>query len=89
MDKLQALAAKKAVANRYEHGNNVIEVGSTEEGRGIVKNELDVFCDGLITTTPGLPLITYHADCVRCFFMIRQDTPLPYVMLAGKVFRHT
>ncbi len=59
---------KKAVANRYEHGNNVIEINIAEEGRGVVKDELDVFCDGLVTSTTGLPLVTYHADCVPLFF---------------------
>ena len=59
---------EKAIANRYEHGNNVIRVGSHEEGRGVVKDELDVFCDGLFTSAADLPLITYHADCVPLFF---------------------
>ncbi len=59
---------KKAVANRYEHGNNVIEVGDAEEGMGIVREELPVFCDGLYTSVEGLPLVTYHADCVPLFF---------------------
>ena len=59
---------QKAVANRYEHGNNVLIVGAEEAGMGVVKPELPVFCDGLITTQEWLPLVTYHADCVPLFF---------------------
>ena len=59
---------QQAVANRYEHGSNVVIVGPDEAGMGVVKPELPVFCDGLVTTQEGLPLVTYHADCVPLFF---------------------
>lgn len=58
----------KAIANKYEHGNNVIAVTQNEAGMGVTREELPKFCDGLYTEDEQLPLVTYHADCVPLFF---------------------
>jgi YfiH family protein len=47
-----------AVTSRNEHGTNVFVAAAEDAGR-MVDN-----CDGLITTTPNLPLAITHQDCV-------------------------
>ena len=58
----------KAIANNYEHGSVVLKAERKDAGRGVIKENLDTFCDGLYTTEENLPLVTFHADCVPLFF---------------------
>ena len=50
----------------YEHGTNVLKLDSKDAGRGFDKEPLDN-CDGIITDSPDLTLITNHADCGAFF----------------------
>jgi len=59
---------RKAIANKYEHKNNVLAVTYNDAGMGVTREELPQFCDGLYTNEESLPLVTYHADCVPLFF---------------------
>lgn len=54
------------VAVSYEHGTNVIALTSCDAGRGFDKPPLDN-CDGIITDSAELTLITNHADCGAFF----------------------
>lgn len=59
---------QNAVANHYEHGISLYHVLWQDAGSGVTKENLAQHCDGLYTTETGLPLITYHADCVPLMF---------------------
>lgn len=50
----------------YEHGTNVIKLDADDAGRGFDKAPLDK-CDGIVTDSPAVTLITNHADCGAFF----------------------
>lgn len=60
---------EKIVSTDQTHTANVRVVTEQDAGHGIrvPKSYFDI--DGQITNVPGLPLITYHADCVPLFFV--------------------
>lgn len=50
------------------HSTNIYEVTQKDIGKGII-NESDIKgIDGLVTNVPGIPLITFYADCVPLYF---------------------
>lgn len=56
--------AEDWVVGGQVHTHNVASVDATHRGRGALSPEHVVSaCDGLITTTPGLPLYVAVADC--------------------------
>lgn len=58
----------KAVIINYAHTNAVYYAKKEDAGSGIIKEPVPVICDGLCTDEPGLPLMTFHADCTPLFF---------------------
>ncbi len=50
----------------YEHGTNVLKVDARDAGRGFDKAPLEK-CDGIITDSTEVTLITNHADCGAFF----------------------
>lgn len=60
---------KKIVSTDQTHTANVRVVTEVDAGHGITKPKQFFDVDGQITNVPGLPLITYHADCVPLFFV--------------------
>ena len=66
-----ALAAgipyERMVFDRYEHGTRVLYVTGEDAGRGYLQEPLPP-CDGLVTDTPELALVTGHADCMAFYF---------------------
>lgn len=60
---------KKIVSTDQTHTANVRVVTEKDAGHGITKPKTYFDIDGQITNVPGLPLITYHADCVPLFFV--------------------
>jgi len=59
---------QRPVLTQQTHSVNIREVGAADAGRGIIWPVGYTNVDGLITAEPGLPLVTYHADCVPLFF---------------------
>ena len=57
------------VSTQQTHTTRVIRVTEKDRGNGITKPQAYADVDGLVTNVPGLPLITYHADCVPLFFV--------------------
>lgn len=59
---------QRAVCGAQVHGTQVAVVGEKEAGRGATAAD-DALpgIDGLVTTTPGLPLLAFFADCVPVF----------------------
>ena len=60
---------KKIVSTDQTHTANVRVVTEKDAGHGITRPKIYHNIDGQITNVPGLPLITYHADCVPLFFV--------------------
>ncbi len=58
----------QAVGINYAHSAAVLRVYTGEKGRGIIREPLSQICDGLCSDTKGLPLVSFHADCVPLFF---------------------
>ncbi|MGI6669334.1 MAG: peptidoglycan editing factor PgeF [Acetivibrionales bacterium] len=56
------------VCTRQVHGTRVCIVGEGDRGKGFPGNS-DVLdgVDGLVTTTPGVTMVTFHADCAPVF----------------------
>ncbi len=51
------------------HDNKVYKVTEKDEGKGIIC-ESDIKCiDAFITDVPGIPIVTFHADCIPVFFL--------------------
>jgi YfiH family protein len=57
-----------AVVIRYAHSPLLYRAESKDAGCGVVREGLPETCDGLYTDTPGLPILSMHADCVPLFF---------------------
>ncbi len=60
--------ADSAVGINYAHSGAVYRVGRKDKGRGIFDEALPQVCDGLYTDEPGVPILSFHADCVPLFF---------------------
>jgi hypothetical protein len=59
---------KRAVAINYAHSAALYRAEASDAGCGIIKEGVTMVCDGLYTTDAGLPLMSFHADCVPLFF---------------------
>ncbi|HWR62374.1 MAG TPA: peptidoglycan editing factor PgeF [Clostridia bacterium] len=51
------------------HGDNIKAVTEADLGKGLTAPSDIVDVDGLMTNVPGVPLITFYADCVPLFFL--------------------
>lgn len=60
---------EKIVSTDQTHTTNVRVVTEKDAGHGILTAKQYFDVDGQVTNVPGLPLITYHADCVPLFFV--------------------
>ncbi|HWQ30216.1 MAG TPA: peptidoglycan editing factor PgeF, partial [Negativicutes bacterium] len=60
---------RKLVFSDQTHEDNIRVVTKEDIGKGIsVPNDI-MNTDGLMTNIPGIPLITFYADCVPLFFL--------------------
>ena len=58
----------KVVLSHQTHTTNVRLVTKKDAGKGTVRERDYTDVDGLITNEPGLPLVTFYADCVPLYF---------------------
>lgn len=58
----------KVVLSHQTHTTNVRLVTKDDAGKGTVRERDYTDVDGLITNEPGLPLVTFYADCVPLYF---------------------
>lgn len=58
----------KLVFSNQVHLTNFYKVTKKDCGKGITKESDILEIDGLVTNEPGVPLITFYADCVPLFF---------------------
>lgn len=56
---------------RHEHGVNILKLGPEDAGRGVTREPFG-FCDGLVTDSPLVTLVTAHADCSAFFVYDRR-----------------
>lgn len=59
---------RRLVFSDQAHRTTVRQVTASDAGKGIIKASDITETDGLMTDVPGLPLITFYADCVPVFF---------------------
>ncbi|WP_034861396.1 peptidoglycan editing factor PgeF [Ruminiclostridium cellobioparum] len=54
----------RMVLSHQVHGNKIRYVGPEDAGKGLARESDIIGCDGLTTDVPGIPLVTFYADCV-------------------------
>jgi len=59
---------KKLVFSDQVHLTNIHKVTEKDCGKGIIRESDIKQIDGLVTNEPGIPIITFYADCVPLFF---------------------
>ena len=57
------------VTSDQTHTTNVMRVGKSQQGSGVVKSRTYTDVDGLITNEPNVVLSTFFADCVPLYFV--------------------
>ena len=60
--------SKSAVTIHYAHSALVYHARLEDAGKGIISDVVPDICDGLYTEATGLPIVSFHADCVPLFF---------------------
>lgn len=58
----------RLVFSNQVHGTRFYQVTRQDAGKGITRESDIKEVDGLVTDIPGIPLITFYADCVPLFF---------------------
>lgn len=58
----------KLVFSDQVHKTDIYKVTEADAGKGIMRESDIKEIDGLMTNVPGIPLITFYADCVPIFF---------------------
>lgn len=76
----------KLVCSDQVHKTEIRKVTKDDCGKGIIRESDIIGTDGLVTNEPGIPLITYYADCVPLFFF---DPVKKVVALAHSGWRGT
>lgn len=59
---------RKLVFSDQVHTTKIYKVTEADCGKGIARESDIIGIDGLVTDRPGIPLITFFADCVPLFF---------------------
>ncbi|MDE7368046.1 MAG: peptidoglycan editing factor PgeF [Lachnospiraceae bacterium] len=59
---------RKLVFSDQVHTTKIYKVTEADCGKGITRESDIISIDGLVTDRPGIPLITFFADCVPLFF---------------------
>lgn len=77
---------EKLVFSDQVHLTHIHKVTKCDCGKGIVKESDIIGIDGLVTNEPGVPLITFYADCVPLYFY---DPVQKVVALAHSGWRGT
>lgn len=61
------IGTKSLVFGEQVHGTNVYLADGKDNGKSLARENRIRGTDGLITTTPGVTLVTFHADCAPVF----------------------
>ncbi len=60
---------KNLVLSDQTHETEIRVVTEQDIGNGITKPKKYLGVDGLATNVPGIPLVTFHADCTPLFYV--------------------
>ncbi len=60
---------ERTVAFTQVHKNNIHVATASDAGEAFLPEKREF--DGIVTNTPGLPIATYHADCIPIFLLDR------------------
>lgn len=63
----------KLVFSKQTHEDNIRIVTEADIGKGLTMPSDITNADGLMTNIPGIPLITFYADCVPLFFLDKRN----------------
>lgn len=77
---------KKLVFSDQVHLTNFRKVTKEDCGKGITRESDIIGIDGLVTNEPGVPIMTFYADCVPLFFY---DTVKKVIAMAHSGWRGT
>lgn len=77
---------EKLVFSNQVHTTKIHKVTEVDCGKGICRDSDIVGIDGLMTNVPGIPLMTFYADCVPLYFY---DPKQRVVALAHSGWRGT
>ena len=79
----------KLVFSDQVHTTKIHKVTEADCGKGITRESDIIGIDGLVTDRPGIPLITFFADCVPLFFYdpVRKVVALAHSGWRGTVAR--
>jgi YfiH family protein len=77
---------RKLVLPEQTHEDNIRIVTEKDIGKGLTKTSDIKNTDGLMTNIPGIPLITFYADCVPLFFL---DTKKKVIALVHSGWKGT
>ncbi len=64
---------KKLVLSKQVHEDIIYDVTAEDTGNGITKPNKLESADGLICAEPGIPLVTFYADCVPLLFLDKKE----------------
>lgn len=59
---------EKLVFSDQVHKTDIYKVTEKDAGKGIIRESDILEIDGLMTDVPGIPLMTFYADCVPVLF---------------------
>lgn len=65
--------ANKFTYVHQHHSDIIMEVTSSDVGKGVNAFEDGLECDALYTRMKGIPLCIFHADCVPIFFIDEKE----------------
>lgn len=63
------MSVENMVLSAQTHTTNLRIVTEDDKGKGLVKEKDYSDIDGLITNIPGIPLVTFYADCIPLVFL--------------------
>lgn len=77
---------EKLVLTDQVHDTKVYKVTEKDAGKGITRESDIKSVDAFVTNVPGIPLVTFHADCIPVFFL---DTENKAIGLAHSGWKGT
>lgn len=69
----------RLVFSDQTHEDNIRAVTEADIGKGLTVKSDIANIDGLMTNVPGIPLITFYADCVPLFFLDKKNKAIAVV----------
>lgn len=61
------ISSESLVLTNQVHDAKVVLVDEDDKGKGFLRKSDLIGVDGLLTVTPGVTMVTFHADCVPIF----------------------